>query len=239
MVNQPPEQDAEGTVSEHVNYSRPRRPYDDKIAQLIASRTPEGGRVLDIGCGVGHGLAATRELRPDLCLIATDRDLQCLEIVRQRAIASEIDSFESIEDLRSCRGTLDGVVLSHVLEHTLSPASIIDEAQQLLRDGGYLYLAVPNPVRPRMLLADILRRKRVRAGHVYSWDRSHWMNFLTAVCNLANVQHTQDYVPIPFTGHSRIVRAVERHLTLIFPWFSFSHIAVVGPKTTGDKANAT
>lgn len=214
-------------VSAHVNYARQRRPYDDRIAQLVADLTPRDGRVLDLGCGVGHCLAAIRERRQDLRLVAADRDSLCLQRVRERRVADEIREYGVVEDLRDLEGVFAGVILSHVLEHTLSPSQILHEAMALLRPGGHLYAAVPNPVRPQMLLADLLRRKRVRTGHVYSWDRSHWMNFLEVILGLRVILHTQDYVPIPFTGHSRPIRALERGLSSLFPWFSFSHISVI------------
>lgn len=214
-------------VSVHVNYERLRRPYDDRIAQLVSDLAPRGGRVLDVGCGVGHGLAALRELRADLWLVAADMDRVCLQRVQARRVADESRYFADIRDLCDLRETFDGVVLSHVLEHTLSPSEVLRHALQLLRPEGHLYLAVPNPVRPRMLLADLLRRKRVRPGHVYSWDRSHWMNFLEVILGLRVVLHTQDYVPIPFMGRSRLIRAVERQLSRALPWFSYSHISVV------------
>ena len=147
--------------------------------------------------------------------------------MRERRVADEIRCYDHVKDLRDLEGVFDGVILSHVLEHTLSPPEILREAMALLRTGGHLYAAVPNPVRPQMLLADLLRRKRVRAGHVYSWDRSHWMNFLEVILGLRVIVHTQDYVPIPFTGHSRPIRALERGLSSVVPWFSFSHISVI------------
>lgn len=211
----------------HVNYARSRRPYDERIAALVADRLPAGGVLLDIGCGVGHGLAAVRERRADLRLIAADRDTDCLRQVCERGITDHMRPFSEVADLRDLRGRMDGVVLCHVLEHTLHPSGLLLAALGMLKPTGQLFLAVPNPVRPRMLLANVARRKRVRSGHVHAWDRSHWINFLEVIHGLPIAQHTQDYVPVSFTGSSRPVRWVECRLTRLLPWFSFSHISVV------------
>jgi hypothetical protein len=95
---------------------------------------------------------------------------------------------------------------------------------------GHLLLAVPNPVRPTVFFGNIRKKHYVNPGHVYSWDRSHWMNLLERVLGLDVVEYASDEVKL-FSW--RMLRAVPRLKTVEIalsrwvPWWSFSNIAVV------------
>jgi len=124
----------------------------------------------------------------------------------------------------------DLVVMSHVLEHMLDPVAALQSALEVLRPGGHLLLAVPNPVRPSVFLASLLRREYVNRGHVVAWDRAHWINFLERILALEVVRYASDSVPVfPERWKRRIglLGRCEEWLVGPFPWLSFSNIAVV------------
>lgn len=64
------------------------------------------------------------------------------------------------------KGTLDFVVASHVLEHLVNPVRFLEQCHELLRDGGLLYVGVPDKRRTfdadreRTPLADVVSRYR-------------------------------------------------------------------------------
>ncbi len=56
------------------------RYYHDELARFVSFLVPEGSRVLDIGCGAGDLLAATR---PDVG-VGVDLSPEMLEVARRR-----------------------------------------------------------------------------------------------------------------------------------------------------------
>jgi glycosyltransferase involved in cell wall biosynthesis/SAM-dependent methyltransferase len=96
------------------------------------------GRLLDIGCGGGHLMAAAHAegWRP----IGTDLSLDACRAAR----ASAPVVHASAEALPFRAGTLDAVTLVNVLDHTTLPGAVIGEAARVLRAGGLLIVRVPN-----------------------------------------------------------------------------------------------
>ena len=122
--------------------------------------------------------------------------------------------------------------MCHSLEHMKSPVHACEQALRLLKDGGFLILAVPNPVRPDVIFGNIFKRHYVNKGHVYSWDKSHWKNFLENILSFNVVEYENDTVYI--FGKLRaikffrvVLRPLEIILCKMLPWFCFSNIAVI------------
>jgi asparagine synthase (glutamine-hydrolysing) len=108
------------------------------LERLGRVRAP--ARLLDIGCGGGHFMAAAAErgwrpLGADLSreACATAHGLTALPVVQADAAALPFRS-----------GTLDAVALVSVLDHTTQPLAAVREAARVLRPGGVLLMRVPN-----------------------------------------------------------------------------------------------
>ena len=108
-------------------------------ASMIARAIPDGGSVLDIGCGRGMLL---ERLADQGC------EVHGTELSKDAAVGAD----ERI-DLHVCPtlqaagfddNRFDAVVIWHVLEHLSDPRRTIDEIQRVLRPGGKLFVAVPN-----------------------------------------------------------------------------------------------
>lgn len=210
----------------HIDYTQPIRPYHRRVAALVARYGPDGGTVLDIGCGVGHTLVEVRKRRPDLRLIAADIDDNLLAVVRSRdSRLAETWKLSSVEDVAASDDRYDVLIMSHVLEHMSRPLDALKGLVRRLTPGGVLILAVPNPVRIQVVLGNLFKHHYVNRGHVYAWDRSHWINFLENIARVNVLEYTQDHFPVPIVG--RFMRPIEGRLANVFPWFASSHIAVV------------
>ena len=211
----------------HVSYEQSIKPHHRKIAELVVKYAENSATVLDIGCGVGHTLAEIRKRNSTLHLIAADIDETTLSITEGRVQIDEKCKINSVEDLFDSETNYDVIVLSHVLEHTFRPLDIVKGLNNILVPDGILILAVPNPVRLPVMLGSIFRWHNLNLGHVYAWDRPHWMNFLENIAGLDVIEYSQDFFPIPILGKLKFVQPAELWLARIFPWLACSNIAVI------------
>lgn len=113
-------------------------------AEILCSHLPSrDARILDIGCAGGGLLYALRQ-RGYPHLAGIDPSPAC---ARQTAASTGEAYAGWIMNLPQNIGTFDGVILSHVLEHVLEVSSAIEAIRPLLRDGGRLYIEVPDASR--------------------------------------------------------------------------------------------
>ncbi len=115
-----------------------------------------GSKFLDVGCGLGMGLAYAHQFHCEL--YATEFDSGALDFVRQHFPVSTHQG-----DLKSAQypdAFFDFVHISHVIEHVLDPRGYVQEMKRILKPGGILAIGTP----------DISSR-------LYQWHR--WANLLT------------------------------------------------------------
>lgn len=108
--------------------------------QAIARFIKTPGRVLDFGCGNGNFAAAARERG----WAVTGYDIDC-DAMQQ--VAARLDMPVKCGPLAAVdwQGeTFDLIHAHHVVEHLKHPVHDIGILHDRLKDGGYLYLGVPN-----------------------------------------------------------------------------------------------
>jgi 2-polyprenyl-3-methyl-5-hydroxy-6-metoxy-1,4-benzoquinol methylase len=216
----------------HIDYGQPATPYHQKIATIACRYASNTARILDVGCGVGHLLAAIQRDKPCLQLHAADIDDETLSITSGRVKLAGTIKISKVEDLFGGPAEWDIIIMSHVLEHTRCPLAVLEGIMPLLRPGGILIVAVPNPVRFPVIIGNVFKRHYVNRGHVYAWDRSHWINFLEIIARLDVIEYSEDFFPLPGGRTLGIIRKLEISLAKLFPWLAFSNIAVVAGKSS-------
>ena len=214
-------------------------PYHEKIAELFIENFDANDPnfcALDIGCGVGNVEKALKRQLPGARLDIADAYQQCLETTH--AVGNIGESYMIDELLFDVKARIekkyDVIVMSHVLEHLIFPAEALDEVLTMLKPSGVLIVAVPNPVRPSVFIANIFKLHYVNRGHVHSWDRSHWINFLENIMGCEVSKYQSDYIQLPWASKSALLRKIGKVFVRVFPWWGFSNIAVVKPGRNSD-----
>jgi SAM-dependent methyltransferase len=101
--------------------------------RLCAPLLPDG-RVLDLGCGVGHSY---RELSPRPT-VGVDRDLAALADQDRETIQADM------RQLPLAGGSFDSVVSIQSLEHVPDPERVLAEVVRVLGPGGRAIFVTPN-----------------------------------------------------------------------------------------------
>ncbi|WP_417915046.1 class I SAM-dependent methyltransferase [Candidatus Electronema sp. JM] len=115
--------------------------------KLISNCFPEkySGKVLDVGCATATGLSVFKS--EGWTVLGIDPSEIAANIAR-RLYNIEVINGMFDNQLIAEKGPFDVIILSHVLEHLLSPESILIDIEKNLASGGLIYIEVPNLLRP-------------------------------------------------------------------------------------------
>ena len=94
-------------------------------------------KVLEIGCGGGWNLYPY--MRNGAKVVGYDYGPALVEFGRGLGMDLRVGSIDDVEG-----GEFDLIVLSHVVEHFLDPIGEVQKLAALLKDGGMVYIEVPN-----------------------------------------------------------------------------------------------
>jgi SAM-dependent methyltransferase len=123
-------------------------PFDkarlETTAEILSRIVPNtSARILDIGCA-GGGLLLALQNRGYRNLVGVDPSLACAGLTREKIGEAH---WGWVTSLPGGIGTFDCIVLSHVLEHVLDVAEALAALRPLLREGGKVYIEVPDAAR--------------------------------------------------------------------------------------------
>ncbi len=121
------------------------------LRSIVSRRRPEGGRLLDIGCGYGRFLGSLVDL--PWSLTGTEISETAIAHVGETVPSATIHH-GLIEDVEFEDGSFDAITLIAVLEHVKDPKATIARIAQWLAPGGLLLIQVP-------YIAPFIRVKRV------------------------------------------------------------------------------
>jgi len=110
------------------------RIYAKLLARSLGLRDLKGLRILDFGAGRGDMLKALMELGAEVVGV----EPYGLDFLRDQG-------FEAYEDISEVKGDFDGIVTIDVIEHPRNPWDILKDLSNLLKVGGWIYVATPNP----------------------------------------------------------------------------------------------
>jgi 2-polyprenyl-3-methyl-5-hydroxy-6-metoxy-1,4-benzoquinol methylase len=112
-------------------------------AALVRRYAPAGGgRLLEMGCGLGHLLQLLQDDFDCVGIDLIDYSIEQTRINAPKAEAhqmdvAEIDQFES--------GSFSVIVALHLVEHLPDPPQTIRQVNRLLKPGGLWLFATPHP----------------------------------------------------------------------------------------------
>ncbi len=112
---------------------------DPTVDSVMGIRFREGGRLLDVGCGVGQFLGTMTALGWNA--VGTDTDERVVDICRERGLDARVGT---LDENRFPDGHFDVVTMRHVIEHVPRPHLVLAEVARILRPGGQLVLITPN-----------------------------------------------------------------------------------------------
>lgn len=214
----------------HISYIQDVRPYHGVFAGLVEKYGKQGDKILDVGCGIGTLLRMLSDNSKDFTLHAADIDANCLKITGESARVDSSMKIDDVTDLfeMNMNESYDLIIMSHVLEHVKRPTDTVQGLMKMLKPGGYLILAVPNPVRPDVIVFNLFRMfDKLNFGHVQTWDRAHWRNFLERINGLKVLEYPVDFIKVPKIDQIRFFHPILRFFAKVFPGFSRSCMAVI------------
>jgi ubiquinone/menaquinone biosynthesis C-methylase UbiE len=125
------------------------RRFTDAIEMIEASSevsVPEGGRLIDVGCGTGNGLIIFHETF-GICGVGVDISNGMLNVARtkiqERNLPIEIHNMDG-ERLPFDDNSFDVGINFEVLEHTPHPEKLLCELARVVRPGGTVVVTTPN-----------------------------------------------------------------------------------------------
>ena len=137
---------AEDTLDVAISNARHLDPKRQEIENHVWRRiVPSNGRVLDLGCGRGffcNRLMEALELKVNIIGVDISETILKVASVEQKS-----SSFVCCDALRLpfSQSTFDIVLLITAIEQMEEPLLILQEADRILRNNGYLYLCIHKP----------------------------------------------------------------------------------------------
>jgi SAM-dependent methyltransferase len=110
----------------------------------IIRRYASGGKLLEIGCGLGHVLA---RLEDSFDTYGIDVSDYAIDQARENTPKSRLEVAPA-EAVASLDGPFDAIAAFHVVEHLSEPGHVLQECARSTRLGGTLIFATPNPDAP-------------------------------------------------------------------------------------------
>jgi len=108
--------------------------------QLIQRYQPKKGRILDIGCSIGHFLKVAKENGwEELGLELNQKALDWATKVFKVKVNSQL-----LPEAKFASGSFEAVTLWGVIEHLKEPKEVMTEVKRILKPGGIILIFCPN-----------------------------------------------------------------------------------------------
>jgi len=168
-----------------------RMQYEYKRLEAIRRLLKEGDKVLDVGCGLGIYTSNPLSYLP-VSITAIDVDPKTVDYANDRNQNSNLEFVVALGETFETDDKYDLIICSHILEHIEEPIKLLKNMGKLIKEGGLLYVAIPNGFGwfemqnflPRMLWrlswGRKLIEKMIGGNYKDSLNREDWhINFFT------------------------------------------------------------
>lgn len=112
----------------------------DAFVKYAAENLMNGASILDVGCGVGN-LLKKLDSQKKFTLSGVEISSQAAAVARENGFSVENCN---LADATFAMKSFDCVMLLYVLEHVDRPRELLGHVRKVLKDDGFLMLAVPN-----------------------------------------------------------------------------------------------
>lgn len=116
-----------------------------RVVDDVAATAPNGGTVLDAGCGSGRLAAQIARRRPDLQVRGVDLEPGMVQVASRRAeqenLAGRVQfTVADLADLPLPDGSVDLIVSTASMHHWADVGAVIASLGRVLRPGGQLWI---------------------------------------------------------------------------------------------------
>jgi glycosyltransferase involved in cell wall biosynthesis/ubiquinone/menaquinone biosynthesis C-methylase UbiE len=152
------------------------RKYDERGALVgrtsqfvaaIETHLNKDSKVLDFGCGTGDIAVACHKSGREV--MGMDVSIQMIALARARHVGAG-PMFEVLPqqtpEIPLYDASVDGIILSSVLEYLPNPLHQILEFERILNRGGFVFATVPNPAHLRRRVEEAIRRTAIRLPRI-------------------------------------------------------------------------
>ena len=115
--------------------------YKRRHLMQFIMEIPQGGTLLDLGCGKGKTVRIVNAFRPDIQVIATDIT-DMTDFLPENTVFHKV-SVDEIEQV-CASNSVDAVITEHVIEHVVYPNQMFDGIFNVLKPGGKTFIETPN-----------------------------------------------------------------------------------------------
>lgn len=147
-----------------------------KTRKLLNSLSPQRGRLLEVGCGLGYLLALFRQDGWDV--LGVEPYYQACRYARE-VLGIEVKN-AILETAELPDEAFDVVLLNHVIEHVEDPLATLREVNRVLKPGGHFVIETP---RYDTLSFRVLGRRERSincSGHIYFFTTQTLKNLYQA-----------------------------------------------------------
>jgi len=136
---------------EYISHSNAKKGLINSIYQIVRNYSIDKkvllvkdyklqGKVLDIGCGTGEFLNALSKNGFDTKGIEPNESARNQAIKNYNLIVNEEKEIHNFQS-----GSFDIITMWHVLEHVYRLEDRLEQIENMIKPGGFLLVAVPNP----------------------------------------------------------------------------------------------
>jgi 2-polyprenyl-3-methyl-5-hydroxy-6-metoxy-1,4-benzoquinol methylase len=221
-----------GRIMKALPTSDFRNAYHDHIRHDVIGHIPKtGGKLLDLGGGIGATAAAIREMGlvdkiGTADLVSNENPPFPLDYSYQ----GNLEDPAMLDHIVAEQGKFQMILALDILEHLLDPWAMAKKLEQSLAPGGVLVVSIPN-IRNFTALFPLMFRNKFTYQDAGILDRTHLRFFVreTAVDLIAQTGLRVEKIAPSATGGKKI--RLIRKLTLgLFNSFTDRQYVIVGRK---------